>query len=285
MKDEPSEEATPLLHLCDLTPWPGDGKGQAWFWPCGALLSGARLLLAVLAAPLLLMLPAEPSRRLFGVLRWAMGVQVACNLNRQAVAQLTDGCVVAANHISVLDLLAVCGQPQAGILIAQDGGPIGNISFLPMARGAGSELWRVADKGAFGRRFARWRKNPGGRCLYVCPEQTIGNQQGLFRFQPTLLDRGLPIVPLAMRLKAPFGIRADPVTSSKASNFLRLLGMPSLRFELDYLPRMTRQPGEAPADFAKRVQSAIADRLGIPATDWSPEDKRAFRVQLRSTTL
>ncbi|NBB66072.1 hypothetical protein GVN18_43180 [Pseudomonas sp. ODNR1LW] len=248
----------------------------------GVLLASARLLLVGLAAPWLLILPEGLTRRLSGCLLWAMGVRVVCNLDRDDLARLTDGCVVAANHVSVLDLLAVCGQPQACILIAQDGGLIGNISFLPLARGVGAELWRVADKTAFARRFARWRRNPGGRCLYVCPEQTIGNQRGLFRFHATLLDRGLPIVPLAARLDTPFGVRADPMMSSKAANFFRLLGLPTVRFELDYLPRMAPLQGEASADFARRVQEAIAEHLGIPATDWTPEDKRALRARLRA---
>lgn len=273
--------ATPLEHLCDLSPWSDDPRGRIWSWTLGAALGLARLLLAGLAAPLLLTLPRNASRALFCALRQALGVTVICNLDRGEVARLTDGCIVAASHVSVLDLLAVCRQPQAAIVIADGGGVLGSLGVLPLARAAGADLWRVADAAAFARRFARWRRAPAGRCLYVCPEETIGNQRGLFRFQPTFLARGLPVVPLAIRLTLPFGIRADPVTSPKPLNFLRLLGLPGIRFDLDYLPRMARRPDEAPAAFARRVQSAIATHLQIPATDWSPGDKRAWRAQLR----
>ena len=61
----------------------------------------------------------------------------------------------------------------------------------------------------------------------------------------------------------------------------RLFMAPRLRFELTYLPPLTRVDGEDGQAFADRVQQAIADHLGIPATTHTVEAKRAYRERLR----
>ena len=56
---------------------------------------------------------------------------------------------------------------------------------------------------------------------------------------------------------------------------------PRLTFELTYLPALTPEAGEDGQAFADRVQQAIADHLGIPATTHTVEAKRAYRDGLR----
>lgn len=271
----------PISRLCDLETWRAGASPPLWYWPFGIALAASRLALAIVAAPLAMVAPPSVSSRLFPLIRRAMGVRVIGNLTREEVARLTDGCVVALNHVSVFDLLAVCGQPQACIAIGQDGGALGRATVMPLARGSGAQLWRVADRKALARHIAAWRKHPSGTSLYVSPEETIGNQQGLFQFQPSFLARGFPVVPTALRLTTPFGLNADPLLSSKPANFLRLLAMPTVTFKLDYLPPLARGRDESKTAFAKRVQQAIADGLGAAATDWRPRDKHALRARLR----
>ncbi len=271
----------PVSQLCDLETWRAKANPPVWYWPIGIALAAGRMALAILAAPLAMALPPGVSSRLFPLIRRAMGVRVISNLRGEELVRLTDGCVVALNHISVFDLLAVCGQPRACIAIGQDGGALGRASIMPLARGSGAQLWRVADRRALARHIAAWRAQPSGTSLYVSPEETIGNQRGLFQFQPSFLARGFPVVPAALRLTTPFGLNADPLLSSKPANFLRLLAMPAVTFKLDYLPRLTRGPDESKTAFAKRVQQAIADHLGVAATDWRPEHKHALRARLR----
>lgn len=279
-RQEAAEIAIPVSRLCDLSAWRAAGP-PLWYRPLGAVLAAVRLVLAMLVAPLAIMLPPKLSRPVFWLVRRAMGVRLVCNLPPREVAKLTDGCVVAVNHVSVLDLFAVCGQPQACIIIAQDGGAMGRGTMMPIAQGSGARLWRVADRKQLAQHFTRWRRHPSGTSLYLTPEETIGNQQGLFQFQPSFLARGFPVVPAALRLTTPFGLNADPLLSTKPANFLRLLAMPAVTFELLYLPRLERALGESKIAFAHRVQQAIAQRLGVPGTDCRPEDKHAFRAQLR----
>lgn len=271
----------PVARLCDLKTWSVGAGPPLWYRLLGILVAATRLTLAILAAPLAVALPANTPRWLFPLIRRAMGVRVVSNLPRDEVARLTDGCVVALNHVSVFDLFAVCGQPNACIAIGQDGGALGRATVMPLARGSGARLWRVSNRKALARHVANWRARPSGTSLYVSPEETIGNQRGLFQFQPSFVARGFPVVPTALRLITPFGLNADPLLSSKPSNFLRLLAMPSVTFELDYLPRMSRAPDESKIAFTKRVQQAIAERLDVPATDWRPHDKHALRARLR----
>jgi len=273
--------APPVSHLCDLDAWPPTAGPPPWRRPLGVVLAAARMALALLVAPLAMALPPAASRRLFPLVRRAMGVRVVCNLTPDEVVSLTDGCVVAFNHVSVLDLLAACAQPQATIIIAQDGGPLGRATIMPLARSSGARFWRIADKKALARRIAQWRRHPAGTSLYVTPEETIGNQKGLFQFQASFLARGFPVVPVALRLTTPYGVNADPLLSAKLANFLRLLSLPAVTFEILYLPRLERGPDESKTAFARRVQQAIAQRLEIPATDWTPADKHAFRAQVR----
>lgn len=104
----------------------------------------------------------------------------------------------------------------------------------------------------------------------------------MFRFNPTLLGRGLPIVPQALHLSTNLGLVAHPFLSGGLATLARLLMLPFVTFEVAILPVLEQAGEESPQEFADRVQRTIADHLDIPATRFTVADKHAYRNALRS---
>lgn len=275
----------PIAMLCDRQVWAFPSLWRTAYLPFGAVLAVARLLAIPVFSLTALLLPARGKPRLFRMLLAVMGLRITYNLNRQEIGAHVEGCVVAANHISLLDNFLVSSLPYTTIMV---GDPVRGANPLSVAIGylafhcAGGTFWTVRDRRQLVRRLATWKGSPRGTALYVTPETTINNGQGLFRFQPEFLARGMPVVPLALSLKTPFGLNPHPLHASGSATVLRLLMMPSLRYDLTYLPRQTRQPDQSPEAFARQVQETVANHLGIPATAWSRDDKHAFRRATRA---
>lgn len=150
------------------------------------------------------------------------------------------------------------------------------VGFLAL-QCAGSNFWTIRDRRHLARRFAEWRQSPHGTALYITPEGTISNGRGLFRFESEFLTRGMPVVPVAIRLKTPFGLRPHPLHDSGFRNAFRLLAMPWLHYEVTCMPRMVQVHGQDRTEFARQVQQTVAGKLGIPATEFGREDKHAYR--------
>lgn len=245
--------------------------------PIGCLLAFNRLQAVIIVSLLAWPLPKAVKRVMYQSLLFIMGVKISCKMSSEEVARHTDGCIVALNHISVFDHFPVLAMPMATIIVANSDSPIGAATAYLLFKCSGGRFWKVVDKKMLAMRLRNFRKNPSGTALYTTPEATINNGRGLFRFRPELLNRGLPVVPLAMRLKLPFGLTANPLHSMGLMKFFRLLMMPWLEFEIHYLPPQIRAGDQSDQDFADQVQGCIATHLGIPATHWTREDKYDHR--------
>lgn len=269
--------------LCDHAPWAKKSLLLHLYLPFGAMLMLARLFFVLLLYYASLALPDSINRRLYRVQVFFLGIRVKYNLTPEEIGRRTDGCVVAANHVSALDIFTVLSLPHTTIM---GGNPLNSLNFFnrmglsTAVRFSGAQFWLVSDRREFARRIQSWREKPQGTTLYTTPEMTIGNQRGLFRFNTAFVCLDMPVVPLTLTVENFFGLRHHPVNSSSAAIFLRLLMMPRICFTLDYLDRTERAAGESKEDFAKRIQNTIAAHLRVAATPWTAADKHAYRQSL-----
>jgi len=274
--------------LCDLVPWQYPSLARSLYMPFGSVLAFLRLLSIPLFCGFGMVLPRQHRHVVFNAMLAVMGLRIRYNVSRAEIRRRVAGCVVAANHISLIDNFLVTSLPCTTIMV---GDPMRKANPLSVAigylafRGAGAEYWTIRNRRNLVSHLADWRKDPSSTALYVTPEGTIDNGKGLFRFEPELLTRDMPVVPLALKLIAPFGLNAHPLFDPGWRNLLRLLSMPWLRFELTYLPARMQAPGQSTAAFAKDVQTAIADHLGIVATGVGRADKHDYRRRMRPGAL
>jgi ancient ubiquitous protein 1 len=271
-----------VSEICAPPRWRTSAVPFLIYAPLGVGLLALRLALLAVAAPVASALPAAARPGLFRLIRRCLGIKVTLNRERPDVAALTDGCVVAGNHVCLLDVLTVLDLPGATVMV---GDPVKSANGLSLIVGlfcfriAGSRYVTISDRRGLARFFLDWRRQRPGTTLYTTPELTIGNGRGLFRFHPGMLNRGAPVVPLAVRVETCFGMAPHPLGDQGLVILARLLMLPSVCFSLDFLDRLHLRPGEAAQDFADRVQAVIAGHLGIPATRWTREDKHALRGQ------
>ena len=260
----------------------------AWpFWiysPVGVVVLLVRVVLLAGFAGVAMALPRRWRQAPFPILRRLLGIVVDRNLPRREIARLTDGRIVVANHVSMFDTLVMLdvGRPYvlSGTALRRKSALNAHV-FRLVELISGARMISAEDRRGLADLFRSWRRGTAEGSLYVPAEMTINNGRGLFRFHPTLIDRGVPVVPLAIRLTTSLGLVAHPFLSGGLATLSRLLMAPRLRFELTYLPALSRVEGEDGQAFADRVQRAIADHLGIPATTHTVEAKRAYRERLR----
>jgi ancient ubiquitous protein 1 len=275
---KPPIDSPSVADLCTTRTWSGSALLRWLYLPIGCVLAFNRLQAVIVMSLLAWPLPQAAKRVVYRSLLFMMGVKITCKMSPQEVARHTDGCIVALNHISVFDHFPVLAMPSATIIVANSDSPIGAATAYLLFKCSGGSFWKVTDKKMLARRLRDFRRNPGGTALYTTPEATINNGKGLFRFRPELLNRGLPVVPLAMRLRLPFGLTANPLHSSGVMKFFRLLMMPRLEFEMSYLAPQIREEHQSDQDFADQLQASIASHLSIPACLWTREDKYDYRT-------
>lgn len=273
--------------LCERNIWKGKAQATA-FWVLwfqnGVLLALFRLLILIIFTPLSLCLPLTRRRQFYRYLLLIMGIRIRCNLSWDEAKKHTDGCVVALNHISIFDHFPVLAMPGATVMVDHSDSVFGRAVGFLLFKGSGSTYWRVSNVKQIVKNFRHWHKSPEGTALYITPEATINNGRGLFRFRPEFMIRGRPVVPLAMKLSVPFGLTPNPLMSSGAAKFLRLIMSPCLTFNLDFLPPHTPmqryKDKQAEQAFADGVQNSIAEHLDIPATHFTREDKYLYREEV-----
>lgn len=281
---KPDTDSHSVAALCTLHAWSGNALWRTLYLPFGCALALNRLQAVIVISLLAWPLPAGAKRIMYRLLLLILGVKITCKKTPDEVAAHTDGCIVAANHISVFDHFPVLAMPSATIIVANSDSPIGAATAFLLFKCSGGTFWKVSDKKMLARRLRDFRRNAIGTALYTTPEATINNGKGLFRFRPELLNRGLPVVPLALRLNLPFGLTANPLHSPGVMKFLRLLMMPRIEFEMSYLAPLTRAEHQSDQDFADQVQASIATHLKIPAYHFTREDKYTYRSTVTRET-
>lgn len=273
----PPDPLHSVAGLCTRETWAYRCLRRQVYLPFGCVLAGLRLLSMVVVSLLAWPLPLAARPVMYRGLLWIMGIRIRCCHSSRQITLITDGCVVAANHVSVIDPFAILAMPGATLVAASGYNRFIAFTAFLLLKCSGGQFWNGADKKAFSRNLHKLRTNPQGTALYTTPEATINNGRGLYRFRAGLLSRGLPVVPLAGRLILPFGLVASPLHASGLASFLRLLTMPWMICEMSYLERCERQEQQSGQAFADQIQARIAQHLGIAATPWTREDKHRYR--------
>lgn len=245
--------------------------------PFGYTLAVLRIFLIVVLSLIAWPLPLSVKRVMYRGILWIIGLRIRCALTTRQIATLTDGCVVAANHVSVIDPFAILAMPGATLVASSGYNKVISLTAFLLIKCAGGHFWNGADKKTFSLNLRNLRTSRQGTALYTNPEATINNGRGLYRFRPGLLSRGLPVVPLAGRLILPFGLVASPLHTSGLACFLRLLAMPWMIAEMTYLEQVERKEDQSGQAFSDLIQARIAEHLGIAATRWTREDKHHYR--------
>ncbi|GEM_PF-1346130 len=266
-----------VADLCTAQVWKGRALWRWLYLPLGCALVLNRLQAVVFISLIAWPLPVAAKQLMYRVLLFILGVKITCKMSPKQVAAHTDGCIVAANHISVFDHFPVLAMPSATIMVANSDSPLGAATAFLLFKCSGGTFWKVSDKKMLARRIREFRRRPSGTALYTTPETTINNGHGLFRFRPEMLNRGLPVVPLALRLNVPFGLTANPLHASGLMKFLRLLAMPRIEFEMSYLAPQVRTAHQSDQAFADQIQQSIAEHLAIAACHWTRDDKYTYR--------
>lgn len=264
--------------LCDEQTW-STRKTLLYYlyFPFSIIVVTGRLLSLLIISTLTIPLPSAIKKTTYRLLLRLLGIHIKCALSSTQVGNHTDGCVVALNHISVFDHFPVLAMPHATVMVVKTDSTLGLAAGYMLFKCSGTAFWRPRNLKQLARQLSQWRKSPQGTALYTTPEATINNGKGLFRFRPEFLNKGLPVVPLAIKLRTPFGLNPNPLNDTGAIKFLRLLSMPWLEFDMSFLEKQSPRAEQNPQDFADHIQSLIATHLNIPATHWRTEDKYDFR--------
>lgn len=273
----PPDPLHSVAGLCTLKTWAFPSVLRQLYLPFGVVLAGLRLISMIAVSLVAWPLPLGVRRIMYRGLLWVLGIRIKCAISPQQIATLTSGCVVAANHVSVIDPFAILAMPGATLVASSGYNRFVALTAFLLIKCSGGHFWNGADKKAFSRNLQQMRTHPQGTALYTTPEATINNGQGLYRFRAGLLSRKLPVVPLAGRLILPFGLVASPLHASGLACFLRLLMMPWMICEMTYLERMEREQHQSGQMFADQIQTRIAQHLGIVATQWTRENKHHYR--------
>lgn len=239
------------------------------------LIRGARLTAHILIAlPLAILFfhrPRHGSRIQRSLFQWWL--RGVCRILRVRIVVRgtpADGSLLAANHISWLDIPAlasvwygtflskaeVAKWPVIGWLVRRSG-------TLLIRRGSVDSLHRATDA-------IRHRLERGdGICIF--PEGTTTNGRSVRRFRPRLFESairaGAPVQPVALRYLGPDGRRHPhaPFIGEDAflPHLLRLLRGPAITVEVTCLPPL-RPDGHTAAGLAvqahRRVTGVIGER-------------------------
>lgn len=273
-----------VILLCDHSLFPHEKRNPVlWvlFFPLGILVALYRILLLVVYSVLIQSCSVQTKKKCYRVLLRVMGIRVRTNMDYAAIKTHTNGCIVAGSHVSIFDHFPALGMPLSTLMIDHVDSIAGKIMGFLLFKGSGSSYWQVGNIKDMVRKFRDWKKSPDGTALYVTPEATINNGQGLFRFRPDFLTRGRPVVPLAASIRMAFGLSPNPIDSSGISKFFRLMMCPVIHFQFDYLPQIPAYISESESgtqqEYADRVQRSIAEHLAVPATLVTREEKHAYR--------
>lgn len=90
----------------------------------------------------------------------------------------------------------------------------------------------------------------------------------------TTFAQDTPIVPVALRLHNPLGIRTHTLDSSFAANLFWFSFPPWVELQATALPVMEQEAGEGKAAFVVRLQAVIAQELGF---EQAAEDRMSIR--------
>lgn len=247
------------------------GPVPGWFLaygPVGVALAALRTLVLAVWLALAVLMGNKGGARFVGQGVWLLGIRMRVR-GRENLAE--GGHVVVANHVFTLEGLAwLSVRPSVTVLK----GAV--LTSLPYALGSRLLSLIVSDAPGAAREVALAARN-GSRPLLVFPEGATSNGKGLLRFDPFAFALGVPVQPVAIRIRRRFPIRVSLLHAAYTQDLLWNLFCPFTEIEFTVLPAQRRMAGEHSAAFAERVRQMIARELGVPATPYRAKDKAMLR--------
>ncbi|EGG21792.1 hypothetical protein DFA_01678 [Cavenderia fasciculata] len=283
----PKKPALPLYKLFNYArvhkPYTYKHLLFALWLPVGVGLWPIRVFLTILTYLLLLLVPKSLSFLLKHVLLVLMGFRIKYNglENLPRVGDPKSGRVIVINHMSDFDPYPVMTIiPYFHTLVAA------HISKVPIV----GKLYKKMDTifvDPANKEKARTDVldglNKTKMPLLIYPEGGLTNgSKGIMMFNKFVFGLGHGIIPVAMRMNNPWPVNTDYLGSSWMKNFAFWFLVPFHRFELTFLSHMFIAQNETDAEFAKRVQTRIANHLQIEATDYSYSQKKELAKDLSS---
>jgi len=235
---------------------------------CAALRGTGVAVMLLLAAPfaaVLRFMPLQGVRRSWiALLLSVLGVRVRISGTPSAVP-----CLLVANHISWLDILALGRFSDAGFVAKADIRKWPLIGWL--AESVGTEFIVRGGGGvaALGRRLSTRLEGGSSICLFPEGTTTAGPVPG--RFYPQLLvcteQANVPVQPVAVRYSGR-GAHAAPFVGDDefVSHLWRLLSAGSIEVELAFLPAIRNCDARTTASLAREaIATVLRNRADQPA--------------------
>jgi 1-acyl-sn-glycerol-3-phosphate acyltransferase len=203
----------------------------------------------------------------------------------RALADLSPGRLVVANHVSWLDIYVIHSRspcafvakaelaewPVLGILIRRTG-------TLFLERGKRHAVHRMAEH------IAR-SLQAGGR-IALFPEGTTSDGSKLLPFHANLMQAavttGTPVVPVGLKYADRDGTGARVVEyvddMTFAASLWRIAGARGVDCEVRTAVEVVPQAGNTRHDLAARARAAIRERLDVALVDEVPDTLRRYRA-------
>jgi len=115
--------------------------------------------------------------------------------------------------------------------------------------------------------------------LLTFPEGTMTNgKAGWLKFNNWPFSLDTPVQPLVIRLKRPNFVDVVPTTvgSGLLADVFWFLCVPFTVFELCWLPEMKMEKGETSESFTRKVETVMAGKAGVKATNFTSHDAFEF---------
>lgn len=210
---------------------------------------------------------------------WTMGyITQFKHYSENYVTSRSSQKIIVTNHVALSGFWVL--SQLGGTIVANS-----DASILERWASAFSSVIYINNLKTIREKFTQYFLQNEKACIFISPEGTINNGEGLFLFQKFAFSLNKPIYPIAIKVTAPFGVNISTVSAnqklSHLCDYLWLFFLPFTKFELHFLPMQHIYTEEKAADFATRVQNLIAKQLDIPATCLCAKDKQQLRQRLK----
>ncbi|KAI6179811.1 Phospholipid/glycerol acyltransferase domain-containing protein [Aphelenchoides besseyi] len=184
--------------------------------------------------------------------------------------------IVVANHTSPIDVMVLSCDNCYAMIGQRQGGFLGFIqkAVSRCAHHIWFERTEAKDRSLVRKKLQEHVNDPNKLPILIFPEGTCINNTSVMMFKKGSFET---VHPIALKYDNRLG---DAFwNSSQQGYFLYLVSMMTswaLMCEVYYLPPMTREEGEDPIDFARRVKKLIAQRGGLVDLEWDGNLKRTM---------
>jgi len=246
------------------------------YLPLGIMIAILRFGLLFLFFSLTNLLKIKGNKATNAVVLSILGVHIRYNLDQDKLSKRLSGSIGACNHVSVYDILCGLNLPDTSLLLAAPPEKVPNTIIHKIIGHMSGTAWDIYDRRKLVQHFQSWAENQYQEAVFVVPEKTINNGEGLFSFHPQFFNKAPKVVPVAVKINIPFGLHPHASHLSYQGRLFRLLALPWIRFQVAMLPPRIQQDNQTPEAFARQIQEDIAGYLAIPATRWTHVDKNEF---------